>query len=355
MKENPYLADILTQADALGSALSRFDPKSLMSLADELQNRRFDRVIMTGMGASLYACYPAWLNMTSSGLPVIWVDTAELIHYARDLIGDRTLLWVVSQSGRSAEILALLYKLRAQPQVVLLGTVNDLESSLGQAADYLIPIDATAEQTVSTRTTVNTIAITQLSAQLFCGQDLTTGLNDLEQTCRGMATYLRDWQAHLEALDDVPGLPETLVLLGRGASVASAYYGALVLGEASKYPAIGMQAAEFRHGPVEITNPDLTVLLCAGPLNTLSLNLGLLHDLVQYGAKVCWLSVSEETDLPEEHRAAGAAAISAPRAQGIGLPIAELLPVQLLSVSIGLRLGIVPGEFKFIGKVTLSE
>jgi len=355
MNDNPYLADILMQADALESAISRFDPKSLKYLADEIRNGRFDRVIMTGLGASLYACYPAWLHMTASGLPVLWVDTAELIHYTSDLIGDRTLLWAISQSGRSAEILVLLEQLRAQPKVVLLGTVNDLESSLAKASDYLIPIDAAPEKTVSTRTTVNTLAVTQLGARYFCGQNLTASLNDLEQTCRAMATYLKDWQVHLETLDAVLGLPETLVLLGRGASVASAYYGALVLGEASKYPAIGMQAAEFRHGPIETTNPDLTVLLFAGPFTTHSINLRLLNDLVQYGAKTCWLSVSEDTALPAEYREAGAAAISAPRAQGIGLPIAELLPVQLLSVSIALQRGVVPGEFKFIGKVTLEE
>jgi hypothetical protein len=78
-------------------------------------------------------------------------------------------------------------------------------------------------------------------------------------------------------------------------------------------------------------------------------------DLVKYGARTFWTSVTPETDLPQELNASGGVSISAPRAHGIGVPIAGLLPLQLLSVQTAVRLGQIPADFKIIGKMTLKE
>src|SRR5512143_3778019 len=108
MTNLPYIEEILSQPEVLLKALPRFDLQALNTLKQKLDRQEFDRIIITGMGASLYGGYPAWLLLAGHGLPVHWVDTAELIHYAGALITPRTLLWVISQSGRSAEIVLLL-------------------------------------------------------------------------------------------------------------------------------------------------------------------------------------------------------------------------------------------------------
>ena len=47
--------------------------------------------------------------------------------------------------------------------------------------------------------------------------------------------------------------------------------------------------------------------------------------------------------------------LAMPAARGIGLPLAESLPAQLLSVHLGLKTGWEPGTFRYIGKITLQE
>jgi hypothetical protein len=106
--EVPYVQDILSQPDSLKSALAKFDASPLGALKDALQRGDFDRILLTGMGASLHAAYPAWLALVQAGLPAMWVDTAELIHHAPELVTPRTLYWLFSQSGRSAEIVSAL-------------------------------------------------------------------------------------------------------------------------------------------------------------------------------------------------------------------------------------------------------
>ncbi len=354
MEPNIYLTDILTQPDALQQALSRFNPQPLSALQDALRKGDFDRVILTGMGASLFAVYPAWLALAQHGVPAIWVETGELVHSARQSVTSRSLVWVISQSGRSAEIVALLDGLREVQPGGLLATVNDLDSPLAQAAGQAgalsaaLPIDAAPETSVSTRTYLNSLALTQLAARYLCGEPLVEHQADLYLTAQGMQAYRGGWETRLAEVAQAVGVPQHLVLLGRGSSLATAACGALILGEAAKAPAFYMSAGEFRHGPLELCSPELTALLFAGPPETLSLNRKLFADLQNYGARAIWLE-------SEEAGEGLSPSLPVPAWRGIGMPLAEMLPVQMLALHLCQVKGITPGKMRFIGKVTEKE
>jgi len=340
MTNNPYILDILSQPDALKTALEQFDPVPLAPLAKAIRDNDFDRILITGMGGSLYASYPVWLMLAEAGLPALWVDTAELIHHAPALVTPRTLLWMVSQSGKSAEIVSAIdFK-----AVALLATVNDLESPLAKAAQYHIPIRAGAEHTVSTRTYINTLAVGQLAALALLGRDVEPARAELMQTTSSMKSYLADWESRVQEIGKVVGFPKRLATLGRGASLAATYTGALILGEASKYMATPYQAGEFRHGPLELATPDLTVLLFAGPQETLDLNLRLLKDLRGYKVNAFWVGSGQN-----EWQ------IEIPIVPAMGLPLMEILPLQLLSIHFAEQIGVEPGHFFRTGKITLTE
>src|SRR6266478_4534815 len=95
-----YIDNILGQPNALRSLLAGLDMQLVGQLAGRVRAGEFDRIILTGMGASLYAVYPAWLILSAAGLPAWWLETGELAELARSLVTPKTLLWVVSQSGR---------------------------------------------------------------------------------------------------------------------------------------------------------------------------------------------------------------------------------------------------------------
>ena len=350
MTTNPYILDILSQPNALQTTLERFDPAPLAPLAAAIERGDFDRILLTGMGASLYASYPAWLTLAAAGLPAMWVDTAELIHHVPGLVTPRTLLWISSQSGKSAEIVSALSFEQIRRPAALLTTVNDLESPLSTATETFdglsarLPIHTMVEMTVSTRTYTNTLAINQLAALALLGNEIESARSLLKQTATSMERYLSNWEEHVAKLGEQIGFPKRLAVLGRGRSMAATYTGALTLGEASKFLAAPYQAGEFRHGPLELANPDLTVLLFAGPAETRELNLRLLHDLRGYSVNAFWIG-SESNEWQ----------IELPEVPAIGLPLMEILPMQLLSIHFARQIGIEPGHFFRTGKITLSE
>lgn len=136
---NPYVQEILSQADSVKVALKKFDPTSLSSLTQSIQRSDFDRIVLSGMGGSLFASYPIWLQLVSADLSVYWIDCAELIHHAQPIITKHTLVWITSQSGQSAEVVAALNIVK-QTGATILATVNDLTSPLAQAAQFTMPI-----------------------------------------------------------------------------------------------------------------------------------------------------------------------------------------------------------------------
>jgi glucosamine--fructose-6-phosphate aminotransferase (isomerizing) len=347
LKANPYVQDILSQGESVKYALAHFDVSLLEVLRETIQHGDFDRILLTGMGGSYFASYPIWLILANAGLPAILVDCAELIHHSRGLVTQRTLVWVTSQSGRSAEIVSAL-ELIKQTGAAMLATVNDLGSPLAQAAQKnVIPIHAEVEKTVSTRTYINTLAVGQLAALYLTNGNFQQEVEDLQVTANGLIEYFSNWENHLQKIRDRIPPPRNLVLLGRGPSLASAQTGALLLGEASKFAAIGMQAGEFRHGPMELVSPDLTVLIFAGPRETRGLNRRLYQDLNEAGARALWITSPEEAD----HETV----IHMPPAQGIGFPLAEIVPIQMLTIHLAESNNVEPGKFFRTGKVTLSE
>ena len=350
MTDNPYILDILSQPAAMQAALENFDPASLTSLAEDLHRGDFDRIVLTGMGGSLYASYPIWLTLASAGFPAIWVDTAELIHHVPHLITSRTLLWLFSQSGKSAEIVSALDFSRIHRPAALLAAVNDLDSPLALAANSFgghsasIPVNAEVEKTVSTRTYTNTLAVAQLGAFALLNMDVEYARAKLLETVTAMQAYLSNWEERVTKLGEEIGYPKRLAVLGRGPSMAAVYTGTLVLAEAAKFLAMPYQAGEFRHGPLELANPDLTVMLFAGPAETRELNRRLYQELRSYHVKAFWMGASSE------HRQ-----FQLPEVPAIGLPLMEILPMQLLSIHLARQIGVEPGEFFRSGKITLTE
>ncbi len=213
LAKNPYVLDILSQPPALRAALASTDLAPLTALVQALNAGRFDRILLTGMGASYYGLYPAWLHLAAAGLPAMWVDAAELVHHVPALVTGRTLLWIASQSGHSAEIISLLRHAESHPPAGLLAMTNDLHSPLAHAALHLnkvdlrvlLPLYAEPESTPSTRTYLHTLAIGQLAALYLTQVELAPHLAALQAAADSIAAYLQDWRAHLQRLGEVAG------------------------------------------------------------------------------------------------------------------------------------------------------
>ena len=339
---NPYIQDILSQPVALRHALENFSTAELknLNLAD------FDRIILSGMGSSYNAAYPALIELSKQPIPVQLVNAAELLHSLSGMISTHSLLWLNSQSGRSAELIHLLERIKSSPPARLLTFVNDPSSPMGEHADVCIPIHAGEEATVSTKTYVNMLAVNLLAAIQLSGGDMELAIQEMRSAADAMETYLAGWEMHIKEMDTLLGDFEQLFLIGRGSSMSAVWNGSLTNKEAAKSAFEGMHAADFRHGPLELASPGFAALILAGSRSTSSLNRDLALEILSHGGKAIWVDSVSDPEIPT---------ILYPQTSELARPLIETIPMQILTLVMADRKGVEAGKFRHVSKVTIRE
>ena len=150
----PFERDIGDQAEALLAFSQSATPPALTRLL----RGQYDRVVLTGMGSSHFAALPSWRRLVDAGYPAWWVDTGQLLDSPR-LITPGTLLVATSQSGASAEIVAMLESRtpsRERPPSSPSPTTRQARSP--GKRDALMPLHSGGEATVSTKSYLNSLA-----------------------------------------------------------------------------------------------------------------------------------------------------------------------------------------------------
>jgi glucosamine--fructose-6-phosphate aminotransferase (isomerizing) len=338
---NQYIQDILSQPAALRDAVNMYSASAL----EKINLSDFDRVIISGMGSSHNAAYPALIELSKQPVPVQLINTAELLHSFLGTINPRTLLWLNSQSGRSAEPVHLLEKLPHAP-ACLLTCVNDGSSPMAERADICLPIHAGVEDTVSTKTYVNMMAVNLLAAIQLAGGDLEAAASEMRATADAMEAWLADWESRVPELDSMLGDFEQLFLIGRGSSMCTVWNGSLNNKEAAKFSFEGMHAAEFRHGPLEIVSKGFTAMILAGTTQTSALNRDLAKEIISYGGRVIWMDSAPDAEIPTH---------ALPKTGDLTRPLVEILPLQLLTLVMSNRKGLQAGQFRYLEKITSRE
>jgi glucosamine--fructose-6-phosphate aminotransferase (isomerizing) len=341
--EGAYLTDLLDQPQALQRAVDGLENSvALQKFARALSRGDYKRAVLTGMGSSFQVLYPLHLALCEFGIPAQMVETSELVLYMRRVLDEHTLLVAVSQSGRSAETIRLL-GLTAN-RVPTIGVTNTPDSPLAAQSDAVVLMHAGHETTVSCKTYVATLVVLEWLSAVLRGADLATTREQLQQAAPAAKAYLSKWKSHVEALLPVLAGIKHVFVVGRGASLAAAENGGLILKESTHTPAEGMSAAAFRHGPFELLGPHVFVVVLEGDEAAAKLNRRLAGDIIAAGGK----SVVVSEDAADE-------VFRLPRVPALVRPVMEMLPVQMMSLALAAINGHEAGRFSHSAKITTVE
>jgi len=341
--EGEYLQDLLDQPRALENTFKSLDrSKELLSLAARLQRKKFQRIVLTGMGSSFHALHPLNLQLIGHGFTAIMVETSELVHYKTRFFDPKTLIVAVSQSGQSVEMLRLA-EVNGKRSAVIAVT-NTPESPLARHATAALCTQAGQEFSVSCKTYVTALMALKWLGDILCQRDARQSRRELKPAAGAAAAYLADWKGYVCKLAEGLDGSQQLFLVGRGASLAAVGTGALIVKESAHFHAEGMSSAAFRHGPMEMLSDETFVVVFSGDDRTRKLNLRLLSDVRQEGGRAELVGETAALDcfrLPDH-----ASSIR---------PILEMLPIQMITLALAGRVGREPGKFERASKVTTTE
>jgi glucosamine--fructose-6-phosphate aminotransferase (isomerizing) len=341
--EGGYLHDILDQPPAMERTVQEFveDPE-LAAIGERFRNGRYRHVVLTGMGSSFHAFHPLLLELTELGLPVVLVETSELIHYRSRLLAPDALTIVLSQSGRSVETIRLL-ELNAG-RSVLVAVTNAPDSPLCAAANTSVVMHAGREHSVSSKTYLASLAALAWLGDHLTGAEPGRSREELSRLAPAIAAYLAQWREYVAcARNELEGI-ERVYYVGRGPSLATVGAAGLTTKESARFPAEGMSAAAFRHGPLEMVDRRLLLLVFEGDPRTGRLNHGLASDVKMAGGRAAVIRETAEAGL-----------FHTPPVPPRLRPVVEMLPVQMITLALAAMAGHEAGAFALASKVTLTE
>jgi glucosamine--fructose-6-phosphate aminotransferase (isomerizing) len=304
-------------------------------------------VVFTGMGSSLFAAYPAQAYLTEQGVRALVWETAELVHHHLKVLRPDTLLVVVSQSGQTAEVLRLLESL--PPKAPVIAVTNVESSPLAKRAKLLLPLMAGEQIAVSTKTYTCSVAVLMYLAFAIAGQAPRPLTQEVMRAAEAEEKILERYGDLMPPIVEFFNCPPYVALMSRGADLSTAYQGALTLKEVARLAAEPISAAQFRHGPMEIINPNHRYILFARQGKTGKLLLKLSRDIRKSSGRVLLF-----TDMPFNDFMNVRLVRVEPLRLGLGT-LVDSICIQLLAHDTALRAGFEPGKFEIAENVTREE
>ncbi len=126
-------------------------------------HQRNGKVVVSGMGKAGQIGHNIAMTLSSTGTPAIFMHPSEAQHGDLGIIQPNDVLFCISNSGRTREIIELNYLARQLvPQIPIIGLTGNEDSPLAQSADVLLSTGNPKEigpfgLTPTTSTTVMTV------------------------------------------------------------------------------------------------------------------------------------------------------------------------------------------------------
>lgn len=300
-----------------------------------------ERIQIIACGTSFYAAQVAKYWIESIAKVPVEVDIASEYRYRSPVVDKKGMTIVISQSGETADTLAVLRFVKQTHPV--LGIVNVPESSVAREANSVLYTYAGPEIGVA-----STKAFTTQLAALAC---FTISLAKSKN-----AIDIAKVNELCGALLEVPSLMiETLALnaqinalasnimhatdmlyIGRGTSYAIAMEGALKMKEISYIHAEAYAAGELKHGPIALIDEKMPVIVLAPSDGLFEKTASNLQEAAARGGRIILISDAKGLDIMGD---IVNASIKLPTADSFVTPLLYSLPVQMLAYHVAVLKG----------------
>lgn len=298
---------------------------------EKLKNYR--QIFIVGCGTAMHAgMVGKYVIEKLARIPVI-VDIASEFRYREPLITQDDLLIVISQSGETADTLAVL-RLAKEVNAATMAVVNVVGSSIAREADMVVYTHAGPEISVaSTKAYMVQISVMYLLAfelAFLNGKitkeeclDLTKQLSEmpeviketleLKDTCSYVASKLMN--------------AESLLYIGRGLDYALSMEGSLKLKEISYIHSESYAAGELKHGTISLITQGMPVIAVATQKKLIEKTISNIKEVKARGAVVvliCDSSVEVGEDVADY-------VIKLPKVHEQLMPMVAAAPLQLIA------------------------
>ena len=236
-----------------------------MGLTEE-EMRDTQQIYMIGCGSAYHVGVAAQYAVEDLAQVPVRVELASEFRYRRLLVGEKTLVVIISQSGETADSLAAL-RAAKEHGAKTLAIVNVVGSSIAREADHVLYTLAGPEIAVATTKAYSTqLAATYVLALAFAQARGTVTAEEFRKLTAELATIPEKIEKLLEHKERIQWFAskranmEHAFFIGRGLDYAAGLEGSLKMKEISYIHSEAYPAGELKHGTISLIEEDTLVI-----------------------------------------------------------------------------------------------
>ena len=298
---------------------------------EELEN--FDRVYIVACGTAYHAGLVGKTVIEKMAKIPVEVDVASEFRYKEPLITEKTLIIVVSQSGETADTLAVLRDGKKQGARVLAIT-NVVGSSVSREAHDVIYTLAGPEIAVaSTKAYVTQLVAFYILGLYFASLKETVSEEYVEEIKKELLAIPEKIEAVLENQEGVKKYAaenyeqRDIYFLGRGVDYAVALEGSLKLKEISYIHCDAYAGGELKHGPIALIDKGTAVITLLTQEALKDKMVSNVREVSTRGGNI--FAIANQGD--EIAKTVAEEVVYIPKTVDLLTPLVSVVPLQLLS------------------------
>jgi glucosamine--fructose-6-phosphate aminotransferase (isomerizing) len=302
--------------------------------------RDVDRIVLAGCGTALHAAVVGeYVIETLAHVPVE-VEFASEFRYRNMPMYKDTLVFVISQSGETADTLAAMRESQRKGHRTL-GICNNVGSTIAREDDGGVYMHAGPEIGVAaTKSFTSQVTILTLLALLLGRiRHLSTSdgikiIEELEAIPEKVRQVLK-LSDHIKAIAQKYSNAKAMMFLGRQFNYPVALEGALKMKEISYINAEGHPSAELKHGVIALISPELPSVFIAPEDSVYDKNISNIEEVKARKGPVIVVGTEGCTKLEK----VADDVIYVPKCADYLSPLLTVIPLQLLSYHMAVTLG----------------
>lgn len=297
------------------------------------QLRRFTKICIVACGTAYHVGVVAKYAFEELLRIPVEVDVASEFRYRTPIIGENTLMIIISQSGETADTLAALREAKRAGCRVL-SIVNVVGSTIANESDDVLytwagpEISVASTKAYSTQLAVIYLLALYIGEQLGClsAEQIDTYIAELERIPDQIETML----AHKENIQFFASKyfnAGDMYFIGRNVDYAASLEASLKLKEISYIHSEAYAAGELKHGPISLIEDGTLVIALATDSRLFDKMMSNIKEVKARGAAVLGLATEDKTEIESQTDMV----FYIPKTSTFMLPSLSVIPMQLFA------------------------
>jgi len=331
-----------TIQDAMRGRLSREQATAVLGGLEmtSAELRNIERIILSGCGTASHAAMVGEYVIEALAHIPTEVEFASEFRYRNMPLPKDSLVFVISQSGETADTLAALRESQRKGHRTL-GICNNVASTIARESDGGVYMHAGPEIGVAaTKSFTSQVTILTLIGLLLgrihhqSSMEGLTIINELEAIPAKVAKILEQ-SDHIKKIAEKYSKAEAMMFLGRQFNYPVALEGALKMKEISYIHASGHPSAELKHGVIALISPEVPSVFIAPDDSVFEKNVSNIEEVRARKGPIISIATEGNTKIGK----VSDDVIFIPPCPDYLSPILSVIPLQLLAYHTAVHLG----------------